>query len=481
VLHKLIIAGLLSLIAGIALYVSLNRALWYDELLTLYLSRLPDLPTFWSALKTGPDLSPPLYDLCVRSLLPILGEHPTVLRLPALLAYLAMSYSIYKFVEFRYDFESACIAMVFPAITTGIKYAWEARPYGLLLGFTGLAVLSWQRACAATTRPLAIIGLALGVTGAIWTHYYGVLIVFPLLLGESARIAAGRKIDWQIGATIALCLATLPFLSPLIAHARAQSDTFWAKPELMQMVTFYTWLFKYSLLPIVGCASVALLFGPSTGALSSDDSVPRGFAVHERVAVAGLALLPVLAVIVSKLGTGAFTERYALPSLVGLGAMAGALAGWSARPARTMILLLLAVWIVALSTKALDPESAIGGPEQSIYQKLVQLEDRLPIVVADGEKFVQANHYADPSVARRLYWLSTGKSNFDLHTRKELGRLADWHPLNIRSLLEFADLNPEFFILDDPNGRLVAALKEEFPGASVRVVEGKIVRVRLRG
>jgi hypothetical protein len=45
--------------------------------------------------------------------------------------------------------------MLFPLITNAYPYAYEARPYGLLLGFCGLSLLCWQSAAEGQSRLLS--------------------------------------------------------------------------------------------------------------------------------------------------------------------------------------------------------------------------------------------------------------------------------------------------------------------------------------
>src|SRR5437016_1466472 len=64
--------------------------LWTDELLTLYVSRQPTVPDVLGAIREGVDSQPPLYDLIVRSLQPIIANDSLRLRLPSTLGFFLM-------------------------------------------------------------------------------------------------------------------------------------------------------------------------------------------------------------------------------------------------------------------------------------------------------------------------------------------------------------------------------------------------------
>ena len=77
---------------------ALSKPLWYDELFTLYMSRLPSMEAIWSALKDGADLNPPLLYMATRTTHALLGDGPVATRLPALLGFLIMLLCLFFFV-----------------------------------------------------------------------------------------------------------------------------------------------------------------------------------------------------------------------------------------------------------------------------------------------------------------------------------------------------------------------------------------------
>ncbi len=198
------------------------RRMWFDELHTSYLARLPNLEAIWSALKEGADFNPPFLYLATRASHTLFGSGELATRLPEITGFLVMCFCLYYFVSRRCGFAYGLLAMTFPLITVAYNYAAEARTYALTLGWGGLALVCWQAAAEGRRRRMALIGFTLSLAGALLTHCYAVLTMAPFVLGELARAAQKRRIDWPVLLCIAIaCTAALSYL-PLFGafHAR---------------------------------------------------------------------------------------------------------------------------------------------------------------------------------------------------------------------------------------------------------------------
>ena len=115
---------------------------------------------------------------------------------------------------------AAIFALVVPALTATLYYAVEARPYGLLLGLCGIAMVSWQAAVHREThRAGPLLALALSLALAINTHYYGALLLIPFLSAELFRAIRNRRIDLPVLAAIAAGAAALVFVVPFARAA----------------------------------------------------------------------------------------------------------------------------------------------------------------------------------------------------------------------------------------------------------------------
>src|SRR5580693_8592751 len=121
------------------------RPFWYDELFTYNVATLPGFRAMWHALTHGADLNPPLFYVVTHAVISVLGPTEFGLRTPALVGFLVMCCCLYAFVAHRAGACFGFIAML-PLVTGALRWAPEARAYGLMLGFCGLALVSWQRA-----------------------------------------------------------------------------------------------------------------------------------------------------------------------------------------------------------------------------------------------------------------------------------------------------------------------------------------------
>src|SRR5579862_4637981 len=131
------------------------RPLWFDELHTFYLSQMR-LGAIWPALRQGADLNPPLMYWLTRASFAVFGTNAFAARIPSMSGFLVMAVCLGWFVRRRSTVHYGIAAMTLPLLTDGFTYAAEARPYGLLLGFSGIALLAWQAAAEGKRRRLAL-------------------------------------------------------------------------------------------------------------------------------------------------------------------------------------------------------------------------------------------------------------------------------------------------------------------------------------
>src|SRR5204863_4848835 len=141
---------------------------------------------------------------------------------------LLMTICVFAFVARRASPLYGLVAALFPIATSAYGYAYEARAYGLVLGFTASALLCWQVAAeGGHRRLLAAVGTGASLIGAVATHYYAVLVVIPLAAGELVRWRQRDRVDWLTAGAIGLAFAPLVAFGPLIRDASNYSTTFW--------------------------------------------------------------------------------------------------------------------------------------------------------------------------------------------------------------------------------------------------------------
>jgi hypothetical protein len=437
-----------------------RKPLWHDELFTWHLGRLPRLGDLWSALAEGTDLNPPLSFLATRLAQTVLGDSAWAGRLPAVIGFWVMSLCLFRFVSRRCTLLYAWIALLLPLATVAYPFAYEARPYGLMLGCCGLSLVCWQ-AAAEGRRRLVLAGLALSLGAALGTHYYAIFLFVPLVLGEVVRSWTRRRVDWPVWTAIGAGALPLALLWPLIAAARTFPGTFWAPAAWDAVQPTYLALVLPLKTPLL-LAMVVLPFYPEQGQGRTDfQSVPQsgvnGPLLHEMAAAFGFATLPTLAVVLGKWVTGVFTFRYILPVVVGLSLL---VAFVSYRRSRGCIILGTALLACLLNVAVLQ-----GSRD---YRRLAQESARieatcdylrqhssieLPIVVGAPIRFLEMVHYAPPELAARLVCVSDPAASVRyLHedtTERALRHLRHWAPVSVVDCDAFLAEHREFLLYDN--------------------------------
>ncbi len=437
-----------------------RRALWFDELFTYYVSRLPSLADVWAALASGFDPNPPLPYLLTRLAHGLLGSGSLGTRLPAILGFWLMCLCVFWFVRRRTSALVAAVAMAMPLVTTAYDYAYEARGYGLVLGGSAMALLSWQSA-QGRQRGIALAGLALGVALAVSSHYHAVLILCALGLGELFRSWAARRIDLPVWLALAGGLTPLAAYLPLIRSGMGNvlshslgSDQFWTKPTLGRIPEYYAYLL-HPALPAVALSLGLLLVATKLGFLdrasekSSRDEEPP---LHEIVAAGGFLILPVFLYIAAKVVTGYYLDRYALSGVVGCAAMTGFGLHRTARGKHIVGVVLLGGTLSGFAAARFFPkiqQYAFRGPVMVATDALYPSGDARPIAVANALQFLQTCHYGSPEVVSRIRYLADPQKAVrkpDFIAELALLGLRKWVPIKVEDYAGFLAAHASFWV-----------------------------------
>lgn len=399
------IASLVYLVPTLVL--ASTRPLWYDELFSLHLARIDDGSELWRALLTGGDQQPPPFYRITHLSLAVFGEGPLALRLPAIVGFWVMGLALFRVVARVTSPLYGCLAMTLPWVTLAYDYAHEGRPYGLVLGFSGLALAGWV--AATRGRPTAgSLGMAVGLAGAVSSHYYAALVCVALAAGEAVRSLRERRVEPRIWLAFAAPGAALLAFSPLMVASARYSEHFWRAPFWSDSLAYYGWLLGPSLLAAV-VALVLLTLTPASDSPPRDD---RRTAAEPHLAVAGLALvgLPLLAVGLAELVTKAYHPRYVLAPVLGVGVLAALgvhrLARGRPRPALLLLAAIAAgfLWNARLARLAAVREAREVEDLISALRSLTA--EGLPVVLTDGKEFVQAAFYWPQDEPRSFEYLA---------------------------------------------------------------------------
>lgn len=439
--------------------IAIRKQLENDELFTLNIAKLPGLSDVWSALLTGAEQMPPFFYVLTRISLSLFGESSLALRLPAMLGFWMMSLCLYRFVAKRSTALYGLLAVLFLFTTGAYYYAFEARPYGLVLGFSGLALICWQALLERRNRLPYLLGLTLSLAAAFSCHYYAVLVLIPFVCGELVRAIQNRRIDLSVWAAMAAATTPLFFYLPLIKSARSYSTGFWAQPSWGDAPFFYYFVLASAALPLTAILLLSALYA----AVSLEETPsPSSFtlSIPEIAAAIGFLLIPFVAVTIAMFVTKAFTLRYALSAVLGLGMLIPFAFLWQLR-GRDFLLLallfLLALGFVRRGGMTLKDAADRSQGRINGVTLLQQLGGNdLPIVVSDPHNFLILSHYAPPELQKRLVYLSdpAASRRYFGHDSIERGMfdlLKPYFKLNVQAYRPYLDSGRKFLLLSEPD------------------------------
>ena len=281
---------------------------------------------------------------------------------------------------------------------------------------------------------------------AIQTHYYGVLLLFPLALGELIRTVSRKRMDAAVWSALAVGSSSVLMLLPLVGAASDYTRNPWNPVSLGRFLRFPIGLFDQLLPPVL--LMLGLLGVLRLGRNSLVEGEGRGADVskHELGVIVGLCAFPIVALATSLLVTNSLSLRYLLPTVVGYAILATVLLLASGRGpflVGAVALVSLSVWycinIWGTSNFVSNQRDRIPHPGAL---RPYDGEDRLPIVVADYLRFFQLAYYWQHELGTRIYYLTRGGPR-----ELALGRLAPWVPLNIRPYDKFVSQHQEFLLL----------------------------------
>lgn len=431
-----------ALVVAFSLLASWRKPLWLDEIFTLLVARRDGPVGIWQGLLGGMDNHPPINYLLAQLSIRSFGESPFSARLPSLIAFVVALLAVQRFVARRSGAASGLIAMLFLATSAGLPYAFEARGYAPVLCFSALALVAWQAAGERPRHIAASLGLALCLCAAQWTHFYGVLLLFPLALGEAARCWSRRRID--PGVLLALGLGALNLIGVYLfvqSSPLREPQKFWASAHSpLDILDVHAQLLGPMLAPLL----LVTLLGSVPWVAQRNVSLSFDLAVS-----LGFLLLPIAMWVMAELVTGAFHFRYVLFTVVGAAAAIGMAVATGDKRRDGLCATLLLAWLpVHLAVAYRDV------PNNAATRAMLEFVNELPpgVVVVDAQlEFVPAWYQADPQTRsrfRHLYDAAASmkyiRSETQARTFSAMQRFVD---LGVQPAQEFVRENPNFLLV----------------------------------
>ena len=425
-----------------AIAAAIHRPFWNDELFTFYIARAPTVASLAEALRTGADQHPMPFYLVERWSAALIGWNELGLRLPSLLAGWVIGICSFA-LGTRYWGVRGGVASLLLMLLSGV-YRWDtdARGYALTVMFAALAATAWIHGRDRGWKPQGLLVVLLCFT--TWSHYYGAFLALPFAFAEAFRTPRrpGRIALPLLGPGIALALSL-----PLLRGAQSYATVFWGRPSWGALAETYAVVFG----PVLAIG--VLVFG-LVMVLEPAPSTPAARPPREELALyLGFLLVPIAAVAVTAMTTGAYAPRYALGSAIGLGPLVViALAGLGLPPRWVDASLCLAgvLWVgreareVSQSRQqALDLDGRMGWIAR-------HSEPELPLLTWWGSAFLQISHYGPPALARRVRFVADPEEalRYEGENLSDRGMrsLAPWFPPGIVDLNTLARDYPRFVL-----------------------------------
>ena len=447
----------LSALFGIwAFLASKVKPLWFDELLGLCAATAPHWSDVAKVLASGVNTNPPVYYYLVRLSVQMFGNTAMAARLPGIVGMWIFLLCLCLFVSRRlnpgYGVFAAALILCMPIR----EYAWDATPYAVVLGITGIALLSWQYYKFTTIpnrRWFALIVFALACGALPATHYYAFLI--PVAFGGAEILGAWSegRLDWRplLAAVIPPPLTVL-LMRPIITAQKSQIAHFHSMSG--------SFIVGYGELGIANWVLILFIFALAVGiwlenAAGTVKPAAKGgnFTNRELILAALLSALPLIGVACA-IVLHAYAPRYFLAASAGIVVLVCYLVAYlSARSSIALLLVSLCAGFFLcynLLSFAKRPKTTPALADLNSLQA-----DSAPLVFQDAKDYLQAV-LLSPEARKNFYFvaepdLAVKVSGTDSDDRIMIA-LAKWQPIQATSFDALAANHRQILVVPSSYG-----------------------------
>ena len=475
--------ALLAVIYVVLISPSVNRHLWFDELHTFYIAQAPSVREFVDEIRLL-DLNPPLSFVIVRGSMDILGRTEFGARFPSIVSYFLGSMALFVFVKRRVGTWWAATGVGLFWCNPYFYMATEARPYGILLGFFGLVLVSWDHVAnyeaVGPMRRRALAGLGIGVTGMLLTHVYAPLWVMPFWAAELLRSWRKRRIDWPLWALLTIPLVTCLTYLPLIRNVGQAVVPIGGQGSPSKPFWYYVAIF------LGVCPALVVAFFTAFGIVvwrepgvrkpGSKPLPSLGFQPAELTFLLAALMPPLMLNALSMYTHGPFYGRHAFLTVLTVNLLVVLFMAHESRANRlsgmvaAVIILgfsMYFLWGLDMNAVAIDPKLPKLGKDFN------RIHPELPLVANSILTYLEMDRYENPAVLARLYYLVDSESAVKYahnNLTEGLPVMKQHFPIraNSSSYGEFVAKHRHFMVLGDigpQRGWLLVKLKAE--GAQV--------------
>lgn len=280
------------------------KPLWFDEFFAFHIGQFSPEKLFDSL---GPmDPHPPLHNLIIGLSQSFFGTTKFATRLPSILYCLGTLITLYFICKRLGGTLTARLSSLLLLVSFAQQYAYEARPYSLVIVLTALLVYFWLK--TPTGKLQTYILITITTMALLSSHFYAVFIPAILLLSSFIEWLRTKKLDSKLWLSIAMGYLILFLYLPAIQKIKILDNNNWASPSFYGLIHTIRNLYA----PFV----IALI-----PALLNWQNWQQGFKAFTKLEsqfTIGLTALAVLALIGYPLSflLGAYHVRYFIGSLI---------------------------------------------------------------------------------------------------------------------------------------------------------------------
>jgi hypothetical protein len=458
-----------------------SKPFWFDELVSWYVAKLTSLSDIWNALNGGVDSNPPLSCLFIRASHWVFGTGELATRIPFILGFWLALLFLFLLIAKRCGSLMAYLSILFLCLSASYKYAFEARPYALVLACCCASLFCWESAIEGRFRRLALVGLSLSLGVGLFSHFYAIFLFPPIMIGEAYRSFRSRRVDWPIWISMAAGGAVLIPLVPMMLNYRKEySEFFWAKPTRGVFLQSIDWFFRDPVLVCfygVGCLVGVLKAGNSLITNKRNQWAGWNVPSHELIAAMVLMLIPIIGFVLAKFVTHAFYYRYFFPTAIGI-ALGVAFLYHRLLQGRLLVtaVLLASLLSIFIVRQAVDARGLVSNKlniKDSGATRPLSVSGDSPVVISNPLLFLQYLHYTPPGLKSRLCYLmdldAVRKSGVDTPDRT-LEELRKRIPMPVEDYRSFMSLHHHFYLYG-PKTWLISRLLEDEVHLKVKNME----------
>jgi hypothetical protein len=441
-----------------------RRYVWFDELFTYDIARSASLQQLWYRVLHF-DCNPPTVYLLSRFSMAIFGPTPFGLRFPSMVEFYIGSMAILLYVRRRVGLAFAAVAVLMSwAVGPTLYYAVEARAYALMFMSFACLLLCWDTAVNTKPRGAALFGISISTLALAGAHVFAPFTLFGFVVAELVRFRRRKIPDYPLWAALLLPMLAMLLYIPLIRLYGG--IVFPAPASYNTIVIFFEDTFGA---PIMAFVLLAALLMPVR---QRPETVQPRFLPEEFALLAWMFISPILLNLVLMRRHGMFYNRYSVASQVAILTALAIFLAYRVRLNRLPAYAALAVLALAILKDQVWHPLLYPAPEQT--GALAAVQPNLPMVVGEGQTFMEMNQRENQAFLNRLYFLKDPQASLQYaHTNyfqefeePDVMRDAGFpFTANVESYSDFVRRHTQFLLLANPKDWVVPKLLSN--GASV--------------